>query len=360
MNNESINKVQVVDKRLKLKAAAAAALISGALFTVPIKADADTTNWTANSPQQIASQITNMQQLYTIHNGDTLWGISEALKAKGSNISVAQLAAINNIPNENLIYTGNSLKFAGKTIVVPQQPASNEQSAAQQSSSSQANSASSSDQVDKSALEAKLQEANKYLYTNGVYTEQSLENLRNTAYRGNGIIKSDTVSQTDVTNAINEITNAINGLQEAALVVNKQPLETKLQEANKYLYTNGTYTDTSLQKLSDAAVQGNGVIKAANPTQQNVTDAVAKIDQAINNLQKIQQQAVNKTQLQAKIGQAESYLKQTDVYTSDSLNNLQISVQKGHSTMTSDEVTQAAINTATDNIQNAINELVKK
>lgn len=193
-------KKQTTIRFTKLKAAVSAGLVSGTLLAFSGVVNADT-NWTANSPQQIANQITNTQQMYTIRAGDTLWGgISTALKTKGTSISVAQLAALNHIPNENLIYTGNSLKFAGKTIMLPQQSV-----------------APTTNQTDKSALEAKLKVANEYLYTNGIYTEQSLDNLRNAVYRGNG-----------------------------------------------------------------------GVIKAANPTQQDVDAAIAKIEQGINNLQKIQ------------------------------------------------------------------------
>ncbi|MFT8695213.1 muramidase family protein [Liquorilactobacillus satsumensis] len=188
-------KKQTTIRFTKLKAAVSAGLVSGTLLAFSGVVNADT-NWTANSPQQIANQITNTQQMYTIRAGDTLWGISTALKTKGTSISVAQLAALNHIPNENLIYTGNSLKFAGKTIMLPQQSV-----------------APTTNQTDKSALEAKLKVANEYLYTNGIYTEQSLDNLRNAVYRGNGVIKAANPTQQDVDAAIAKIEQGINNLQ---------------------------------------------------------------------------------------------------------------------------------------------------
>ena len=203
MNNESINyrnKKKVHSTNNKLKIAGATAVLAGALFAVPNLVSADT--WKANTPNEIAANITNTSSPYTIKYGDSLWGISEALKTKGLTVTPDQLASQNNIANADLIYAGNSLTFNGQTVTAP----SNSGGAPTSQPTPAGN-------VDKSSLEAKLQEANKYLYTNGVYTEGSLDNLRQAAMRGNGVIKSDAATQQDVTNAVNNISQAINGLQ---------------------------------------------------------------------------------------------------------------------------------------------------
>lgn len=331
-----------------LRSGTLTALCAGALFAVPTLARAD--DWQANSPDQIAGQISDPQTVYTIRSGDTLWGISEALKAKGTTLTPQQIAQLNSITNIDLIYAGNTLKFTGGKITV--QPAQPSQPQPSQPSTGQ---------VDKTALSAKIQEANKYLYTNGVYTKASLENLQIAVQRGNGIIKSDAASQQDVNNAIVRISQAINGLQRiSGQEVNKQPLEAKLQEANKYLYTNGVYTDASLEALQVAAQRGNGVIKSDAASQQDVNNAIARISQAINGLQKKSDQNVNKQPLEAKLQEANKYLQTNGVYTDDSLEALQVAAQRGNGVIKSDAASQQDVNNAITRIDTAINGLQKQ
>ena len=344
MNNESIlnqHRKETISKNRKIKTAAAAALLSGALFALPSVANAD--SWKANTPSEVAANIANTTTPYTIRSGDTLWAISEALKTKNLDVSPEQLAKMNGIDNADLIYTGNTLKFNGQKIVIPTpDPKTN--------------------QVDKTALSAKLQEANKYIYTQGIYTEASLNNLREAAMRGNGVIKSDMVSQQDVTNAIWRITQAINNLvrvQAPAPTVNKQPLEAKIQEANKYIYTQGVYTEGSLNNLREAAMRGNGVIKSDMVSQQDVTVSINRIDQAIGALQKLPSQTVNKQPLAAKLQEANKYIYTQGVYTEGSLNNLREAAMRGNGVIKSDLGSQQDVTRAINRIDQAIGALEK-
>ncbi len=344
MNNESIlnqHRKETISKNRKIKTAAAAALLSGALFALPSVANAD--SWKANTPSEVAANIANTTTPYTIRSGDTLWAISEALKTKNLDVSPEQLAKMNGIDNADLIYTGNTLKFNGQKIVIPTpDPKTN--------------------QVDKTALSAKLQEANKYIYTQGIYTEASLNNLREAAMRGNGVIKSDMVSQQDVTNAIWRITQAINNLvrvQAPAPTVNKQPLEAKIQEANKYIYTQGVYTEGSLNNLREAAMRGNGVIKSDMVSQQDVTVSINRIDQAIGALQKLPSQTINKQPLTAKLQEANKYIYTQGVYTEGSLNNLREAAMRGNGVIKSDLGSQQDVTRAINRIDQAIGALEK-
>ncbi len=344
MNNESIlnqHRKETISKNRKIKTAAAAALLSGALFALPSVANAD--SWKANTPSEVAANIANTTTPYTIRSGDTLWAISEALKTKNLDVSPEQLAKMNGIDNADLIYTGNTLKFNGQKIVIPTP-------------------APKTNQVDKTALSAKLQEANKYIYTQGIYTEASLNNLREAAMRGNGVIKSDMVSQQDVTNAIWRITQAINNLvrvQAPAPTVNKQPLEAKIQEANKYIYTQGVYTEGSLNNLREAAMRGNGVIKSDMVSQQDVTVSINRIDQAIGALQKLPSQTVNKQPLAAKLQEANKYIYTQGVYTEGSLNNLREAAMRGNGVIKSDLGSQQDVTRAINRIDQAIGALEK-
>lgn len=106
----------------KLLTVAMTAVLAGPLMATPIalasdmggsvEEQADITNWVANSPQRISSNM-SMQHIdrsnlngtrYIIQWGDTLWAISQA-----TGISVDKLCYDNHIRNANLIYAGDIL-----------------------------------------------------------------------------------------------------------------------------------------------------------------------------------------------------------------------------------------------------------
>lgn len=106
----------------KLLTVALTAVLAGPLMATPIalasdmggsvEEQADITNWVANSPQRISSNMA-MQHIdrsnlngtrYIIQWGDTLWAISQS-----TGISVDKLCYDNHIRNANLIYAGDIL-----------------------------------------------------------------------------------------------------------------------------------------------------------------------------------------------------------------------------------------------------------
>lgn len=112
----------MMNKKGKLLTVALTAVLAGPLLASPIalasdmggsvEEQADITNWVANSPQRISSNM-SMQHIdrnnlngtrYIIQWGDTLWAISQA-----TGISVDKLCYDNHIRNANLIYAGDVL-----------------------------------------------------------------------------------------------------------------------------------------------------------------------------------------------------------------------------------------------------------
>lgn len=112
----------MMDTKGKLLTVALTAVLAGPLLAAPValasdmggsvEEQADITNWVANSPQRISSNM-SMQHIdrnnlngtrYIIQWGDTLWAISQA-----TGISVDKLCYDNHIRNANLIYAGDVL-----------------------------------------------------------------------------------------------------------------------------------------------------------------------------------------------------------------------------------------------------------
>lgn len=104
--------------RNKLIATGAAALLSSVFAN---QADVEAATWTPRTVEEIHADIqeekANQEESepveYTIKDGDTLWGISEA-----TGISVDALTQVNDIANRHLIITGNTIYLSDDNSVL--------------------------------------------------------------------------------------------------------------------------------------------------------------------------------------------------------------------------------------------------
>lgn len=269
--------------------------------------------------------------------------------------------------------------------------------------------------ANKNSLQAKITEANSYLSTSGKYDADSIARLQTAVNTGNVIMNNVDASQSEVDNQINIIQTAINNL----IALDKTALTTVINNANqidKTLYqksnvsafeqaissanntlntalrqaeinnatsslntaiqtlTSSTkidksvlksklalassidislYTAESASHLTLAINQANTVMNAI-VNQTEVTSAINQLETAINGL--VEKPVVDKTQLLSAINQSSSV--DRTLYTAESLVILDSALQNANSVYQNTQVTQTQVDTATNELTSAIQNLV--
>lgn len=206
--------------------------------------------------------------------------------------------------------------------------------------------------VDKSALKTAI--SNGQAKLNGSYTAASKAALQTAITNGQGVVNNTSATQTQVDTATANINNAINALVPMAQV-NKSALLDAIVRGNTAI--NGEFTESSKAALRTAITNGQAVNNNADATQAQVDAATAAINKAIDGLvANPSETQVDKTDLEAAIKTGSD--KMSGDFTAASKATLQSALNAGKVVDGNKDATQAQVDTATENIIKAIDDLV--
>ncbi len=138
----------------------------------------------------------------------------------------------------------------------------------------------------------------------------------------------------------------------------KTELQALIATANEKLAQTDVYTADSLQTLQTILAYAQGVYENKDADQTAVDAAANALSSAINSLKEIE--TIDTSALETEIANAEELAKKTDVYTTDSLNTLQIAINNAKRVLASDTKTQESVDAQVKALKNAETGLIEK
>lgn len=140
--------------------------------------------------------------------------------------------------------------------------------------------------------------------------------------------------------------------------IDKSAMVKAIREAGKYIYEQADkYTSDSINKLQNAYFNAQSRYESAT-TQDEVDDATDKLNTAISQLVLIDQPVtIDKTMLRVAIDTATSYYMSLDKFTDESWNAMEEKLENAYEVYENENATQAEVNLATQELQDAIDGL---
>ena len=142
---------------------------------------------------------------------------------------------------------------------------------------------------------------------------------------------------------------------EEPVIVDKTVLETKLNEAKAEAGKTDVYTADSLASLNEAIQTAEAVFNDENASQEQVDAQVTALEAAMKGL--VSQIDAEKESLAGVIAQAEDALKQTDIYTADSLQALQEALDTAKAVYDNAEASLDEVRNQKEALQTALDSL---
>lgn len=139
--------------------------------------------------------------------------------------------------------------------------------------------------VDKSKLEEKLNEANRFDNSDGKYTEESFQALETAIEEAQGVYDKADAKQTEIDQQVEKLQAAIEGLKESGTSQpgeDKEALEDWISIAGSYLEND--YTHESYAKLQEAVTKAKSVLEDSQATKEQIQEACDAIEAAIQGL----------------------------------------------------------------------------
>ena len=152
--------------------------------------------------------------------------------------------------------------------------------------------------VDKTALNAKLEEAIGLVSQTDKYTEDSLKALQTAIDAAKAVADNTEAAQADVDAQVTALQAAIDGLKaiETPAAADKTALNAKLEEAKGFVAQTDKYTEDSLKALQAAIDAAQAVADKADAAQADVDAQVAALQTAIDGLKDKSTGSGNNTQ----------------------------------------------------------------
>lgn len=209
--------------------------------------------------------------------------------------------------------------------------------------------------VDVSALESLVAQAKAITNEEGTYTESSFIVLLDAIAAAENVLKDYAYkTQEEIDEAAAKLEAAIQGLEKVQKI-DASKLEELLAKAKAISSEGGVYTSESFKAFQDAILFAEKVLKTAN-TQEEIDEAIAKLEAAIQGLEKVQK--IDTSKLEELLEKAKGFSNKDGIYTESSYKALQDAIQyaekvlKNHKSQ--DEIDQAA-----ELLQNALKTLEK-
>ncbi|GKQ43167.1 hypothetical protein RD055328_10900 [Companilactobacillus sp. RD055328] len=139
-------------------------------------------------------------------------------------------------------------------------------------------------QVDKTALVKAISDGQSYIDKSSEYTDDSIANLKAAMAAAQSVNNDKNATQAQVDAATKALSDAIAALVEkpdTPVDVNKDNLESAINNANDSLNNSDKYTDDSVNALNDALSKAQSVYNDKNATQAQVDAATKALNDAI-------------------------------------------------------------------------------
>ena len=207
--------------------------------------------------------------------------------------------------------------------------------------------------ADKTALKAKLDEV-KALDTTGK-TPNSVKVLQDAIKAAEAVYNDAQAVQADADAQIAKLTEAVGKLVNKA---NVSALDAAIKAAQAEVAKTDVYTEASINAVQDIIDEATDLMNDANAAQDAVDAEVTKLNEAVAAMDKIGQE-VDKTPLTGLIAAAKELVVKTDLYTAESLADLQTAIDAAEAAVDTVDST-VAVQEQVDLLQAAINALEEK
>ncbi|WP_440895141.1 polysaccharide lyase family 8 super-sandwich domain-containing protein [Amphibacillus sp. Q70] len=207
---------------------------------------------------------------------------------------------------------------------------------------------------DKSALVELIEIAEKL--TESDYTESSYADLIAALDAAQTVLADEEATQEEVNQALENLQTALDQLEEKEVEVNKSILADLVETVEKL--TESDYTETSYADLAEALEAAQTILANEEATQEEVDQAVIALQEAVDQLEQIDPETVDKSKLKVLVALHAN--KQEEDFTIDSWEVFVEALRNAESVLADDEVTQEEVDQALENLQTAIDQLEEK
>lgn len=211
--------------------------------------------------------------------------------------------------------------------------------------------------VDKTVLEIKLKEAKAEVEKTDIYTADSLAVLNEAIQEAETVFYDENAAQDQVNAQITALEEAMNGLV-SQLDAEKESLAGLIAQAEDALKQTCIYTEDSLQALQEALDTAKEVYDNASASLDDVKGQNDALQTALNGLKEIGE--TDRSALRTAIAVAQAEAGKEDVYTAESLADLNKAIEAAQAVLDDPAAEQSAIDEQTDLVNAAVKNLVKQ
>lgn len=214
-----------------------------------------------------------------------------------------------------------------------------------------------SEEIDTSALEEQINYAAGL--EQGEASEETWTALQQAVTAAKAAYENPSLTQEQIDAQVTFLQRAMAAVQaENDQKADKTQLQALLAKAQEELAKTDVYTVSSREALQVIATYAQTVYEDENADQNSVDAAAKALESAINGLTALS--SIDTSALESEITKAEALVSKTDVYTSDSLQTLQIAINNAKRVLADADKTQDQVDRQVTALQNAQKGLIEK
>lgn len=213
----------------------------------------------------------------------------------------------------------------------------------------------------KAELEETVNDANAFvkgLENPEMYTEESLNTLKEAIAMAEEVLASETATQDEINDAMRRVKEAKENLAQKKPAVATEALENAIANARELANDTATYTEESRAALNAAVDAAQKVLEDANATQETVDKQTEAVEAAIKALVKIKVPAET-DKLKEAVKEAEELVKDTEKYSEESRNALTDAIALAQEVLEDTNATQETVDKALEAVNAAKEALVE-
>lgn len=213
----------------------------------------------------------------------------------------------------------------------------------------------------KAELEETVNDANAFvkgLENPEMYTEESLNALKEAIAMAEEVLASETATQDEINDAMRRVKEAKENLAQKKPAVATEALENAIANARELANDTATYTEESRAALNAAVDAAQKVLEDANATQETVDKQTEAVEAAIKALVKIKVPAET-DKLKEAVKEAEELVKDTEKYSEESRNALTDAIALAQEVLEDTNATQETVDKALEAVNAAKEALVE-